>query len=134
MCAFRHCWNFVNFWQFFCFYNFRLNEKFQILTDSPKRSLSDISESISLFKFWKMFFFYINPYIDENIIFLEFNCNFFFFLFFIKLLTKYSAFVNSDDCIGNISSRSITNYIKLFETLIFGPVKMNFYVKTLDLC
>ena len=45
-----------------------------------------------------------------------------------------SDFVNSDDFIEKISSISIINNPNLFETLIFGPMKMNFNVKTMDLC
>ena len=63
----------------------------------------------------------------KNDIFL--NVNIFF-----KLLAKFSYFVNYDDCIGKISSRSIRSSCNLFETFIFGHVKMNFNVKTWDLC
>ena len=53
---------------------------------------------------------------------------------FFKLFQKYSDFVNSDDCIGNISSISIRNSPNLFEKLICRPMKIKLNVKTLDLC
>ena len=52
----------------------------------------------------------------------------------IKKNTLYSDFLNYDDCFEKISSICTRNNLKLFETLIFGPLKMNFNVKTLDLC
>ena len=52
-----------------------------------------------------------------------------------ELLPNYSDFVNSNDCIGKISSISIRKNSTLFdETFIFEPVKINIYVETLDLC
>ena len=44
-------------------------------------------------------------------------------------LPKYSDFLNYDECIGKFLSRSIRNNPNLFETLIFGPVKMIFNKK-----
>ena len=37
-----------------------------------------------------------------------------------------AIFINSEDCIGNISSKSIRNSPNLFEKLSFEPLKMNF--------
>ena len=58
-----------------------------------------------------------------------------FFYYFVavllKLLQYYSDYVNSDDFIGNNSSMSIRNNPNLFETIIFGPMKIKFNVKTL---
>ena len=48
--------------------------------------------------------------------------------FFLKLRQKYSDFVNSDDCIGMISSISIRNDPNLFQTFIYGPIKISFSV------
>ena len=53
---------------------------------------------------------------------------------FLKLLQKCADFVNSDECIGKISSISVRNNPYLFETLTFEPMKMNLNVKTLNLC
>ena len=45
-----------------------------------------------------------------------------------KIASKYSNFVNSDDGIAKMSSISIRNKLNLLETLIFGPMKINFNV------
>ena len=47
-------------------------------------------------------------------------------------LPQYIDFINSDDYIGNISSISIRSDHNLFEILIFGSVKLNYYAITLD--
>ena len=58
-----------------------------------------------------------NPFLGEKDIFFNFVAVIF------KLFPQYSVFVYSDDFIGKISSISIRNNLKLFETLIFGPIK-----------
>ena len=68
---------------------------------SSERSSSDLTEYIFYFKLEKYYFIYKNNFIDEKWI---------FFAFFFKLLSKFRNFINSDDCIGKIQSKSIRLY------------------------
>ena len=108
---FRYRKNFCIFLLIFIIRTYEWNEIFKFQLMSSKRSCLDLSEP-ALFK--------IKTKLD-------------LFAFFSKCLPKYSDFVNSYDYIGKISSISIFSS-NLMKKLFYGPMKMNFYVKTLDLC
>ena len=98
LCAFRQ--HNGSFQQFF-HHNFRLKWKFWILMFSLEKSCSDLSE-YTLFQIKNIFFIYKNQFLGENWIF-----NFFWAVFF-KLLPKFfTDFINSDNCMGKITSKSI---------------------------
>ena len=54
--------------------------------------------------------------------------------YFLTFVNSDDGFVNSDDYIGQILSISIGNNLNLFKTFIFGLMKMNIDVKTLNFC
>ena len=64
---------------------------------SSERSSSDLSE-YTYFKIFKYCFIYNNTFLGEKL----------------KLMPEFSDFINSDDCIGKITSKSI----KLFPVFI----------------
>ena len=64
-----------------------------------------IYQTMSYFKFKIYFFIYKNHFLGEKLFFLEF-----FLTLFFKLVLKFSDFINSDDCIGKITSKSIRLY------------------------
>ena len=81
--------------------NFRLKWIFLFLDVASKRSSSDLSE-YALLHIKKYFFIYENQVLGKEIKKLGF-----FMQFFFKFLPKFTDFINSDDCIGKITSKSI---------------------------
>ena len=80
-----------------------------------------IYQNLPYFKFLEWFFIYKNQYIGEKLPFL----GFIFAVFFIKLLPNVSYFINSDDCIRKITSKSIWLYPGLFRKGFQFNLKMN---------
>ena len=72
---------------------------------SSVRSSSDLSEC-NLFQIEEIFFIYNNQFLFEKIKMFSFFCCSFFF----KLLPKHSDYINSDDCIEKITTKSIKIY------------------------
>ena len=70
---------------------------------SPEISSSDISEYI-LFTNKKYFFIHKNQFLVEKIKNVSFSSAVFFFF---KLLPKLIDFINSEDCIGKITPKTI---------------------------
>ena len=85
----------VIFQQFF-HYNFRLELKFWILMIPSERSSSNLSE-FTLFQMENYFLINKNQFLGKR-------------MKTFKLLLKVSNFINSDDCIGKIISKSIRLY------------------------
>ena len=126
--AFRQRRNFGNFRHFYIFtFNWKGNCKFWWF---HRKDLVQIYQN-KIFSNCKIYFviFYI-----IFIYLIEYKYLYYIYSLFFLLLTIYSDFVNCDDCIGKISSISIRNKLNLSETHIFGSIKMNFNVNTLDLC
>ena len=67
----------------------------------------DLSEYNS-FKIVKIFFIFKNHFIGT-----KWKCLGFYFAIFYNLLPNFRAFINSDDCIGNIASKSIKLYVSM---------------------
>ena len=106
-----HCASFMKIWSIL-----RGRECLDILTWNRVRNLtlrsrSNLSES-TLFQYINIIFFYKNPILCEKNVLFRMLLQFFFF----KLHPKNIDFVNSDDCIGNVSSISeICPQIRIFE-------------------
>ena len=96
LCAFRQRSNLDNFKQ--CFHhNFRLKRKFWNLMVSFGMISSDLSE-YAIFKL--LFFSLIKINFEvKNETFYVFSSSFY------KLLSKFSDFLNSNDCIGKLTSK-----------------------------
>ena len=113
--AFPQGSNFVNFQQFF-HHNFWLKWNFWILMVSLERSSSDLSEYTLLYI--KKIFLHLKKLI--------FRCKMRFFRFFYAvffiLLPKFADLMNSDNCIGKITLKSIRIYPVFIQTF-FSLVK-----------
>ena len=70
---------------------------------SSERPRSDLSEYILSQIKKNIFFIYTKQFLSEK---LEI-CFLFFAFFFLEILPKFSDFINSDDWIGKIASKSI---------------------------
>ena len=82
------------------YYKFIINGKYQILMVSSEISRSEIY-------ICKYFFFYKNKFACEKMKFIRIYLKFFLF----KLLSTYRDFINSGDCIENISLKSMGNNV-----------------------
>ena len=69
---------------------------------SSERSSSDLPE-YTLFQIEKTFFINKNKFLCEKWKYL----GYIFAVLFFEMLSKFNDFVNSDDCIGKIKSKSI---------------------------
>ena len=78
---------------------------------SSEISSSD-HQNIPYFKFKKYFLIFKNQFLGEKR-----KCLGLFLHFFLKLLSKVSDFINSNECIGNITSKCIIQIQFLLKTV-----------------
>ena len=97
----KNCTNFGRF----LYHNFWLGEKVFIQIVSAERSFSDLSE-LTLSYAGKIFLYLKRKYLGEKMRCIS------SFIWKVVILPKYSDFVNSDDCNGKISSRSVWSKYK----------------------
>ena len=70
-----------------------------------RKDIVKIYQNIPYSQFKKYFFIYKNWFLGEKWFFKPFSCSFFF-----KLLSKFRDFINSDECMRKITSKSIRIY------------------------